>query len=522
MLTTFLSDPRKKNALIILALIILGAVSYGNTLQNGFLLDDYIFLIGESTLEDVSFQSLFTWGFKTNYRPLPFSFLKLELQLFQGNPAGYHLVNLSFFIMICYLFYVILNRIVSNDMISFFSVCLFAAHPINNFLVNYKTAVNISIFIVLMQTAFLMFIVFINRKNKVFYFLSMLFYLLSLFSHEIAFILPAYLLVYAYLFRKNTFKKSILWCLPYLIPFMAFLAVRLNVVRAHLMTSALGLDISMSQYLGSLFNLVRWYHAKLFYPKNILFLWDEKIGTQTFTVWMGIVLAAILTVWVLSLWRGKGGGRSYLINHYLIGFLPIPITCFTFTSITGTAMIEPHWLVFSSIGIFCLVVIAIRRIGDYKRFKNVFVMLICLIIAYLAFLTNSSNALWKNDVTYCNYWININPLNGAPHDCRAWAYIKKHDKGTKLGQYKDCTEIADIAGAYHLVTEEDRSIQYYLMALKKDPRCSEAFYGLANFYLDQDDYIMAEGAIRSFLTLNPGSQLGIDQLQRLKAFKSKH
>src|SRR3989338_10903727 len=108
MLAQFHSDSRRNNLLTAIALAVICVVSYSNTLHNGFLLDDYTLLLGNDTLSNVSFKTLFSWGFKTNYRPIAFAFLKLELMFFGDQPAGYHIVNLIFFFGICYLFYWIL------------------------------------------------------------------------------------------------------------------------------------------------------------------------------------------------------------------------------------------------------------------------------------------------------------------------------------------------------------------------------------------------------------------------------
>ena len=91
------ASARKCNLFAVLILFLLCVISYSNTLNNGFLLDDHVFLVGDKTLEDASIKTLFSWGFKTNYRPIVYSFLKIELMLFGDSPTGYHLVNIFLF-----------------------------------------------------------------------------------------------------------------------------------------------------------------------------------------------------------------------------------------------------------------------------------------------------------------------------------------------------------------------------------------------------------------------------------------
>lgn len=176
-------------------------------------------------------------------------------------------------------------------------------------------------------------------------------------------------------------------------------------------------------------------------------------------------------------------------------------------------MIEPHWFVFSSIGIFALCVMLL--IDVVKIFKSGWMAGAILIplVLLLTFTTRSSNALWKNDKTYCAYWMKLNPLNGSTQDCLARVYIRENDKGLDPQSYQNCAEVADVAGAYHLAGREEVSLRYYLMALQKNPQCQEAFFGLGNYYIDLDNFKMAEGAFNTLLVIDPNNQESREKLE---------
>ena len=138
--------------LILFAILLLCVFLYSNIFNNGFLLDDYQYFITKPTLNDVSVISLFSQAFKGFYRPFAVGFLKFELFLFgNSNPIGYHLVNLALFCCICWLFFLILYKLFHNYEIALIASCFYAVHPINSFLVNYKTASAINVCILCMQ-----------------------------------------------------------------------------------------------------------------------------------------------------------------------------------------------------------------------------------------------------------------------------------------------------------------------------------------------------------------------------------
>jgi len=503
---------RRNNLITALILFLICVFSYSNTLQNGFLLDDHDLLLGENTFNNTSFKTLFLWGFKTAYRPVAFSLLKLELAAFGEDPAGYHIVNIILFGAICYLFYWILMKLTKNFTLSLLTVCLFASHPINNFLVNYKTAGCLSVYILLMQIAFLLFIFYLERKQKMFYGGSLLAYFLCLLSHEIAFILPVYLFLLAFLLKKNTIKESILLCLPFVGIFGLFLFIRMQVISASLITSVLRLEITLEQYVASLLNLIYWYNSKIFIPKDILFIWDEKIIEQSINTGMLLAFICVICVWVISIVGGRGSIKTFALSFYLAGFIPMTLSSFTYTHIMDTAMVEPHWFVFSSIGMFLLVVSLLSDANEFFNGRRAVFVIVMIMALTLSFTTRVSNAAWKDDATYCKYWMDRNHLNGVAYICRAKAFIKNRDRGPEPRMYTNCRDVADLAGTYHLAGKDTISLQYYLAALKIDPECVPAFFGLGNFYMDNEKYQMAEGAFQTMIAIAPNKREAYAQL----------
>jgi len=58
-------------------------------------------------------------------------------------------------------------------------------------------------------------------------------------------------------------------------------------------------------------------------------------------------------------------------------------------------------------------------------------------------------------------------------------------------------------------------LKYYLMALKKNSKCVDAFYGLGNLYMDIGNDKMAEGAFHTIIAIDPNVQAAYIQLIKI-------
>jgi len=134
--------------LIVFALFI--AVFYGNTLQNGFILDDRLTIEQNPYVHSLQYLPKVITGcvwegsFGTcegaeHYRPvLSLSYL-LTWQISQ-NPGMFHLLNLLYYFAVVALVFLLGKTLTNSTTFSFFAAFLFLIHPINNEVVNWISA----------------------------------------------------------------------------------------------------------------------------------------------------------------------------------------------------------------------------------------------------------------------------------------------------------------------------------------------------------------------------------------------
>lgn len=466
------------NGVIILLLCLL---AYGNIFQNDFILDDHKFLFQEDSIGNVSTLSLATKGIYGNYRPLGWILMKYELLVFNKDPAGYHIVSFLLFFCICYSFFLIISRLWGNEKIALLTSCLYAAHPINSFLVNYKTAQVLILFILFMQISTLFFLKYLDNNERKYYLLSLVFYFFSLLSHEMSLLLPAYFFLIIYFFKDVNLRKNINLCIPFIVPLIIYLIYRSQVHKNISPYGIFSIDITFNQYIATLFSLIYWYCSRLISPVNIIWTWDEQF-VQNPSILVNIVLI-IMAIATLGLLIKKGRGKiwAFCLVIFAFGFLPLLLASFVHTPITATALIETHWFSFSSIGIFVLVAILLLEV--FKRIsakKQSLIILTAVIL--LSLLTRSGNVVYKNAETLCNYWIKVNPLNQEP-----WVQIVDlHKENNNINQLENELDLLDkrLATQSSYIAYKNRGYTYHLIG-----SYNKAIIDYNNSILLREDYL---------------------------------
>jgi len=136
-------------ALAVFAVLI--AIFYGNTLQNGFVLDDRkvieenVYVHSLEYLPKVVTGCIWEYthggcaGKTLHYRPMNSLSFLLTYQI-SSQPWFFHLVSLLYFFGIVSLLFIFVKLITKNVLLAFFSSIIFLIHPINNEVVNWISA----------------------------------------------------------------------------------------------------------------------------------------------------------------------------------------------------------------------------------------------------------------------------------------------------------------------------------------------------------------------------------------------
>lgn len=192
---------------------------YANTLNHGFVLDDYSVIKenqltkkGTSALKEI-FSSSYREGYSNNeknlYRPLTKAMFAIEWQLSPDNAHFHHLVNVLFYALACVLLFLVLLKYLKWNVYVLFAITLlFAAHPIHTEVVaNIKSRDELSsmVFLLLSLLAIHKYI----SNGKILMLLSSLFcFFLALLSKESAIVFVALVPLFIYFFTDAPIKLN--------------------------------------------------------------------------------------------------------------------------------------------------------------------------------------------------------------------------------------------------------------------------------------------------------------------------
>lgn len=497
--------------------------TYGGVLSHSFMIDDYGLFLENPRRQDIGhiFSYLVPdqdsslggrdgiWG--AEYRPLSFILPLLEYRIFREDPSGYHMVNLALFYLVSLGIEAMVSRLVRDREVGFWTAVFFIIHPLNGMLANYITASVLAVGLLAQMGSVMVFLKSCRGTRRWgLQGVSVLLFGVSLLCHEAAVMLPVYLM--AVMIWQMRLRPVEAWrrVLPFLMLLVLYLIFRWEHAG---LKSVLWDKIFMYENLsgmvyGATFvKLVLWYLEKFLTLDGIVLIWATPLVREGAGGWlaMGILLMAIVTY---GLWRkGKGDALGAWV-WFLLGLVPVMGGCI-FTPSAGF-IIEPHWLFFSSLGLFAGMALLMRRI--IRRKIHAVVGTVALAVCVLALWSASQfyNTLWGDEKAYCRYWMREAPGYRSARFYLASSYLRGGDFAKARGWFQQAlagqksdwqiyANLGDMASA-----QEDLSAarRYYEMALAWHPHSSTVFNNLGVVVMKGGDLAGAEVFFQEALRLN--------------------
>ena len=224
-------------------IVIISAVFYINTLSNQFALDDVMVLTENKSVKQglSGFGDIITkdgfYGYVGDvndlsggrWRPLSLLVFATEYQIFEDNPAVYHLTNFLLYILCCVVFYKLLTKYIfrSNAVAAFIAALIFAIHPVHTEVVaNIKSLDEILSLLFLLSTLYFSLEYISDDRKKINLVKALACYAFALLSKEngitFLFIIP----LTFYFFTNKNARERLLYYLPFLLVGVIYLLIR--------------------------------------------------------------------------------------------------------------------------------------------------------------------------------------------------------------------------------------------------------------------------------------------------------
>jgi Tfp pilus assembly protein PilF len=306
-------------------------------------------------------------------------------------------------------------------------------------------------------------------------------------TKEIAFTLPAMIVLYEVLFFKGEIKSRVLSLVPFILTMLiipASLIFSVDLDGGVGTPTRLATDMPRLDYLFTEFRVIITYLRLIFFPVGQNLDYDYPLYHSIFDPEVSLSFLALLTIGltvIYSFWR-------YRITQPLIKVIFFG-TAWFFATISIESSIIPivdvifeHRIYLPSLGIFLVISILLVMIIERCRQKWVegaIYLSVIVIALLLTGLTYSRNKVWNDELTL---WQDV--VNKSPGKARG---------------------ITNLGVAYSEEGNLDRSIKYYKKAISVDPSYDLAYSNLGSAYFDKGFIDESIKEFRNAININPAN-----------------
>jgi len=428
------------------------------------------------------------------YRPISLIMFATEWTLFPDNPMPNHIINVLLFSLTCFLLFVLLCRLLKENLLfPFICVLLYTAHPIHTEVVNNIKSRDEILCFLFSVTALLFYLDYYSRKRILSYLVGALFFFLAILSKETAIGFLVIIPLSLFVFKETNFRRLIYCTLSLLVIALGYLAIRQLLISSHrplgegieLMDNTL---VSASNYfkvLATAIYILLKYVGLLLFPHPLSNDYSyNQVALKSFgdpiVLFASLFFIAITTFSIIMI--RKKNLYAYGILFFLVTIFPVSNIAFLF----GSTMAE-RFLYMPSFG-FCIVLTllllqitkAIKKTpisnsfnGFYRKFQLPLIIVASISVLY-SVKTLIRSRDWRNNLLLFKSASEASSGSARAHYGYAAALFS-----SALAKEGDEHEIAE---------NYDLSKKEYQTALSIYPQYSDAYTGLGLFYKNIGDF----------------------------------
>lgn len=405
----------------VLLILSIGFIVYANIFGNQFVWDDEFLVVQNDYIKSWGYLSqmltselrCFSSNLSNYYRPLQTLSYAIDYSLWRLDSFGYHLSNLILHLLCAYLVYLVV-KLFYNNWTGLLSSLLFLIHPLSTQVVTYISGRADSLVGLFFLSSFYLFVRAFaqNKKNSLFYFLSILFYAFALITKEISLIFPLIFLSYLSIFKPRAKGSVLLSCLPYVMLSLGYLISRLTILDFTRYTKEVFLwqDIPFLIRLFGFGQIILSYLGILAFPLNLHMNYASPYPVDFFG--MGMFISLLILVLVSALfWLSFRISRTTFF--FMVWFFILLFPTANIILPLGVS-IAPHWLYLPAIGGFSILAAYLVKLVDAKRGRERFLIagIIAIVLFFYGWVTLSHNSKWRDNTT-----LYLHELKYSPDDC---------------------------------------------------------------------------------------------------------
>ena len=437
----------KKEYLVFLALAVLIAVFYGNTLKNGFSHDDIGQIVQNKYVQSLEYLPKVitgcTWEFvfggcdgSNYYRPLHSLSYLLTWQI-SSQPWFFHLVNLFYFWFSASLVFVLIKKLTKSFILAFFTSYFFIIHPINNEVVNWVATVPELLLAVFGLLSLIFFLQYREESRPRKLVLCGISYFLAMLAKEPAVFLPVIFLLLDGLFfgvklftykpreekpvegelsKEDDFDLGIKLDTKEIKKYLVFggVCVGYFLLRFAVLKSVIGSQqlyfgvFSLPERIYTSITLFGQYASKFFYPNPLLFFYYfEKKSAFLSPKFILSFLALIAYIAGLFLLFKKKQKLVAIFSAWMLIFL-WPVLYFVYSA--GENVFCERYLFVPSIGFSFLLAFFVHQLWQKRKDFRIYILVALALIGAICWaVIFPHNRIYQNDFTLYRATLALNP-----------------------------------------------------------------------------------------------------------------
>ncbi len=471
--------PQKRKDLIFLTgVLLITAALYCTNLPEGFInYDDPTYITQNQGIRSVTPQNILrfiTEPYFANYHPLTMFSYMLDYQLWGLNSKGYHIHNLILHLGCIVVVYLIFKSLEMKAGIVWFVVSLFALHPTNAESVLWASERKNLLAALFFLLSFLLYIRHHSSRFRLYYLLSIFFYLLSLLSKASAVTAVAIFLSYDYFIEGRQFKALKLYDK---IPFLALAEISAfwtihAAQTGHTLTTYHRQGTGIS--LLAVPKIVGEYVGLLLFPNNVNVLYIEhaKYSWTSMSLW----LPFFITIGIIFLFWNSHRSVFFWLVFFLILLLPV------LNLVPLPVKMANRYLYLPQIGFWVILGIWADRmllnLKDRVRLKKAFCLGLCCWFIFLINQTLDVAKIWKNSYTL-------------------WEDSLKKDFRNALAH----VNMADFFLTH--LNQPNRAATHNLLALKFSSHSALACYNLGVYFMQNKKWESSKEYLNKAIAIEP-------------------
>jgi len=536
-------------------------VLYGNTLSNGYSLDDTYVTFNNPVVKQGAkaipriFSSLYInmnaeegGSLNFGYRPVAKAMFALEQTLFGDNPYPSHLVNVLLYALLLVLLFVILRRLLKNfnPWFPFIITMLWAAHPIHTEVVaSLKNREEIVSLLCGLLTLYY-FILYAGKPKVKYFFWAIIFFIISFITKPSTIMLFTGIPLALYYFTDIKFKNVliILGSLAFTLIAIAFI-LRVSLPASHrpmlYFENPLIFEKNFLLKISTGFYVLLFYIKMLLYPHPLLFYYGyNMIPIVSFAnIWVILSILIHLCLFAYAVWKIKEKSiLSFAILFYLVTISMYASIVKQHPGIVAERFLFLPSMGFSIITAWLLFKLTRQTIGQGLKISGGFKVLllsVILLIPYTAktiirnrdwdsqlslfahdnkYLHNSAKANYIYATTLKTDLIEKIQRNGEDEDTKAETrqIIDLLNKTVQI--YPGYFEAWNSLGEMYSMTryDYDKALEYFRKSIEAKPGFASAWFNMGYAYQQKEDFANAITRYRKAIALDTTNIKAISNL----------